>query len=396
MPTRTRLVAGLSAWVLTRAGLAAWLAAGAGAGDGVMGLTHTWTERMLAGDSPYDPVGVAYPPLAMALFVLPALGVDAGGYAVTFPLLVLAADAAGLAIAVAADRAGRSWTTLAYALAVAAAGPVLLLWRYDLLPAVAHLTAAWLLLRGRPGWSWASLGVGIALKPYLAVAVPLWALWALRTGGRGPALRGIGIAALPSAVALALFAPLARADVALPYLFQLRRGLNVESLPAAVVAEAGAAEAVFSDGCLCWERAGPAAAWAGPAGTLAALVVLAALAVAVWRRPTREAAVAASAAAVVGLIGLSPVFSPQYVVWPLPVLILVANRWAVTAAAAAAAVAAAGYPGMFASLIAYDGTGRALILGRAGLLAAACWFAWPSKSASSGCPTSASPPSSTP
>jgi hypothetical protein len=358
----------LLTWIVTRLLVVLSLLPQTSAGDGVMGLTHGWVRTMLDGQSPYNETGVAYPPLAMFLFIAAGVSIDTPtAYSVTFAVLVLIIDALGLSIAAAAERDGQPHAALAYTLSVALVGPILLLWRYDLWPALAHLAAGALLLRGRRTASWLALGVGIALKPYLLVVLPLWAVWTWRSA-RAPVPeigRGVLLAAAPTVVAGVLMLPLAGTALALPYAFQADRGINVESTAGAVLAEGDdMAEAVFAAGCLCWEREAANADAVGRIAQLITVAGLGVLTVLVAARPSRDRLVALSAGAVVLLLIASPVFSPQYVVWPLPALALLRRKAALGFASAAAVIASYGYPQRFGHLIAYDGFGRSLVVGR--------------------------------
>lgn len=379
----------LSVWLATRAFLLAGLPALASSGDGVMGLTHGWVADIRRGDSPYHEEGTAYPPLAMLSFLLPGFwGTTLPVYRVTFALMILAADFAGLCWAWRAERDGRRFAALAYTLAIPALGPLLVLWRYDLIPAVCHLAAAACALRGSRRWSWAWLGVGIAFKPYLVAAVPLWLVREWRSGGAGRlrrAARGAALAVAPSLVAAALILPIAGGELTDAYRFQLTRGLEFESTPAVVLAEAGRrgadVRAEFSRACLCWERTGPAAGAIATGSSALTFAGLAGIALWLWRRPTDERLVAASVAAVVTMLFGYRVFSPQFLIWPLPPLALLAGRarfaGALATLGSAAVLTALEYPMNFASVLEYRGVGRALLLLRilalAGALALLLW-----------------------
>lgn len=374
----------LALWVATRAYLLAGLPSQAGSGDGVMQLTHGWVEEIRRGDSPYHAEGIAYPPLAMLSFVLPGFwGASLPSYRVTFALMMVAADFAGLLWSWRAERDGRRFTTIGYTAAIPALGPLLILWRYDLIPAVCHLAAATCALRGARRRSWVWLGIGIAFKPYLAAVVPLWLVWELRQGGGGRLRRvsqGAGLAILPSALAALLILPLSGGDFADAYGFQLTRGLEFESTPAVILAEAGRAGSTgvrneFSRECLCWERTGPAAGTIGGASTALTLAALAGVVLWLWRRPDAERLVAASVAAVIVMLLFYRVFSPQFLVWPLPPLALLAGRarraGALAALGGAAVLTSLEYPTHFVPVLQYQGVGRALLLLRVAAMAAA-------------------------
>jgi hypothetical protein len=145
-----------------------------------MDLTRMWVQELLAGANPYALPGLEYPPAAMFSFVL--FGGDAGldTYRTSFAYSILLVDFAGLLVAWWAERSGRRHAAIAYVAAIPLMGPVLLLWRYDLIPAVLGLAALVCVLRDRRNWAWGMLGAGIAFKPYLAVLVPLWAIWEWR------------------------------------------------------------------------------------------------------------------------------------------------------------------------------------------------------------------------
>jgi hypothetical protein len=369
----------LLTWAVTRMALVAALPALRGSGDGVMDVTHQWASALLHGDSPYSVPGLAYPPLAMFLFALPGLGgTGLSTYRVTFPLLVLAADFAGLLWAWRADRDGRRHAAVAYTLALPMVGPLLFLWRYDVLPAVCHLAALVCALRGRRSLSWLWLGIGIALKPYLIAVAPFWLLWELRAKEPGMIERmakGTLLAVGPSIVAALALAPIAGGDIVDAYSGQIQRGLQLESVPAVLLAQFGRSEASFSQDCLCWQRVGPAAEGLQTAFTAILVVTIMGLALWFLRRPDADRLVGATCAAVVGILLTYRVFSPQFLVWPLPPLALLAwdvrRRWAIGLVAVAALLAAYGYPWQYGAEINFTGIGRWLLLGRIAFLVGA-------------------------
>jgi hypothetical protein len=78
---------------------------------------------------------------------------------------------------------------------------------------------------------------------------------------------------------------------------------------------------------------------------------------------------------VAALVLTTPVFSPQYLVWPIPALVLLAGdrrTWpALGLLAAAAVVGAVEYPPLHDEVIQFQPAGRALLVARSLLLLAA-------------------------
>lgn len=389
MPKRSLWLAPL--WIATRAALVGGLLLVNPASDGIMEITHGWEQNLLAGISPYHAVGVAYPPLAMLLFILPGLGsTSLDAYRLTFPALVLLADLAGFLLALRAERHGWRWAGLAYVLAVPAVGPVLLLWRYDLLPAVAQLAACVALVQGRRRASWLCLGVGIALKPYLAVLLPLWLAWELVTGGFKP--RALVVSALimaaPSVLAAAIIWPVSGPHFLSAYTFQVGRALTVDSTPAVLLVEfahhAARQVAVVDMQCLCWVHPTTSVGLIRNLSTAALLAGLGAVVLSYLRRPTNTTLVAGSVVAILILLLTSVVFSPQYLIWPIPAMALLAGSRRGMAALVLVVVAAAtefvAYPSNWTSVLTYAPLGRFLLLLRtASLMLAVVFLLWPQR-----------------
>lgn len=327
-------------WVVTRAALlaAVWLF---DADDDITELAFGWASDVLHGRSPWHDVAVAYPPLAMFGFAVPGLAADSpDSYALPFALSMLCLDAVGA-----------RFGGLRYVLTVPALGPVLLLWRYDLAPALCHLGALTAAIKGRRSWSWAWLGVGIALKPYLLVVVPLWWMW-----DRSPRALLVGAPSVCAAVVATLLFGFEWVD---SYAFQGSRELSVEAGPAVVASVFGVGSVGLDRACLCFVRAdAPGFALAGTALCLPALLWI------YWRRP---GLVAGSIAAIAALLLFAPVFSPQYLVWLVVPATLLGGRalWLATAAAFTGFVA---YPLLYDEVLA--GTADPLLALRLLLLAA--------------------------
>jgi hypothetical protein len=325
----------LALWAASRGILVAQLPGYTPHDDSTMGITLDWSNALLAGHSPY-PGLKAYPPLAMFSFVLPGLtrpGVDT--YKYTFAAAMLLVDLGGLALATYAQRVlARRHAVIAYLVVVPLMGSILLLWRYDLTPAVLSLAALVAVLRGRPTLAWAALGAGIAFKPYLLVLVPLFGAYELRR--RAPDLpRRLGRALLcvvvPSALALVLMLPFAPlGDLADAYAFQFQRPPSADAVPTLIASRldhrAVNRRILHDRRCGCLVKTGPGPRLARVVGTIILVLGLIALFVLVWRRPDAEEVVLASVAALALLLLTSAVYSPQYLVWLAPAVLLAGSR----------------------------------------------------------------------
>lgn len=386
----------IAVWLVTRWLLIAALPDQVGL-DGVMDLTHGWSSLVLHGHDPYASGPTAYPPLAMFGFAaINPLGFGPGLFRYLFAYGILAVDFAGLLVAAAAQRRGVARSApMAYALVVALMGPVLLLWRYDLVPAVLTLAALAALAsaaRVGPGATrartaaWLLLGIAVALKPYGLVLVPLFAVDELRSrrDGAGASATRVAVLLAPSLVAGLAMLPLAGSGWLDVYGFQASRALTADATPAQLLVELsrlglGTVDTHLDGGCACLVRTGSAANALRLLFTVVVATGVAAIAVRTWRalRWTNEDAraavtVNAGCAALALLVLAYPVFSPQYVVWVIVPLVLLADRpagrVALGAGAVAAALAAASYPRNIVHVERYDALGRALLLGRSGAL----------------------------
>ena len=238
------------------------------------------------------------------------------------------------------------------AMLAAAAMPLLcgavLRTHFDLFPVALVLAALLLLVRDRPRAGFAVLGVAVMTKAFPIVIAPVAIAWLLARGRRRDAWQGALVcAAVMAAIAGAAVA--VSPDGALDAVrFQLDRPVQVESSPALVVlgldaVGAGHAESVKSfrsDGLL------HPASDAVTSLFLTALVVLVALLCVRAAAASREAGTAgsrelvlASLAACAGFALFGKVFSPQFVIWVLPLGAL-AFAWRMYALAAAVALVA--------------------------------------------------------
>ena len=300
-------------------------------------------EAMTRGEVPYRDFAVEYPPAALPVFVLPALGEgDSDTYRRRFEGLMAAFGAAMavcVALALAALGAGRR--RLAAGVAFAALAPLLLgsvlLSRFDLWPTAIVAAAIAAIVSGRLRLGAGLLGLGVAAKLWPGVLVPLVLAYVWRTRGRREALVCAGVLA---AVVLACFLPfliLAPVDVLESVWRQARRPLQIESLGSALLL---AGHHAFGLDLTMKSSSGSQNldGWLPDAIAvvqgLVQLVVLVALWVAYARGPaTRDRFVRYAAAAVCAFVVLGKVLSPQFLIWLIPLVPLVRGRRGLLASA---------------------------------------------------------------
>jgi hypothetical protein len=296
---------------------------------------------------PYRDFAVEYPPGALPVFALPALG-DARGdayrrrfeFQMAFfgEVIVIC-----LAIALVALGAGRRrvLAVLGFAaLAVVALGPVVLS-RFDLWPAALTAAALAALLSGRLRLGHVALGAAVAAKLYPLVLAPITLAYVWKREGRREALTCGGLLLALVAVVFVPFLVIAPHGVWESFWNQASRPLQIESLGSALLL---AGHHVFGYGLRMDSSHGSqnlAGAVPDAFAVALSLVQLAAL-IATWalfaRGPaTRARLLLACAAALVAFVALGKVLSPQFLIWLIPVVPLVQGRRGLTASVLLAA-----------------------------------------------------------
>jgi hypothetical protein len=299
----------------------------------------TWGGMMANHAIPYRDFNIEYPPGALISFIAPTYLRKLAGYHGTyyfwfrFELLVIGV-AALVAMAWALAYLGASRRRAFWALCVAGVAPALLgpiaFARYDYLPALLTVAAVAALAARQPTLACAFAGLGAATKVYPAVLIPLALIELWREHGARAVARGVAMAV---AVVAAICGPLVVAaphGVSWALHRQLVRPLQVESLPAAFFAAAHmigglhlhVVKRAGSDNLI---GSGPDIA-ATLSGIATAVAVLAVYVLYARSTRTREQLVVSSVAAVTAYIAFSKVFSPQYLVWLIPLVPLVGGR----------------------------------------------------------------------
>lgn len=307
---------------------------------------QSYGEATVDGLVPYRDFAVEYPPAALPVFVLPALGArerTAGAYRERFEWVMLTCGAAAIAFMAAALWAvGAGTVRLGAALGFAAAAPLALgsvvLTRFDLWPAALAAGGLAALVRDRGRLGLGLLGLGFAAKLWPGLLAPLALAHVWRRRGRRQALVCGAVFLTVAGLCFAPFLVVAPGGVADSLERQASRPLQVESLGAAALA---VAHNVLDTSVEVETRAG-SQTFVGPlpdavAGVQTVLQATALLALWAWfarrRDASAEGLLAASAAAVCLFVALGKVLSPQFLLWLVPLVPLVRGSRGLLAAA---------------------------------------------------------------
>ena len=289
--------------------------------------------HLRAGEIPYRDLYVEYPPGALPIFLLPA--VSEAHYVELFKVLMTVLGAAAIvATAVAATALRVSPQRLALSVAPLAFAPILLgsvfLNRYDPWPMLLTIVSLAALLRSRPVAGAVALALSIVTKVFAAAALPVVAVYLLRTARSAVRRAAIAFAAVV-AITVVPFALLGPGGLAFSFYVQLTRHLEIESLAASFLLAAdrlGLYDARIVDGTPgSRDLAGSLPTVLGVASGVIEVAALVAATVWFAKGPASRARfVAAFATALVGYVAFGKVLSPQYMVWLLPIVPLVGGR----------------------------------------------------------------------
>ncbi len=323
-PTRRPSV--LTTWILTRLLTVALLVgfeAAMGASGDVLYFARTLSH---VGRDGLAHTLVEYPLPAVAIIALPRLLATAAGTVALYPwmmlLVMLLVDAAFTAVLVRQRAPGREPAIRVWLWAVPLLGGLCLM-RFDLVVGVA-VAVAMLLLANRPKASSATLAVATALKLWPVILLPVFAASTPRRLRFLWPFVAVGLVVAGACVAVAGWGRLIS-----PLRYQVDRGLQVESVSASPVMAGWLFHPSGWDMRLEFKAVevfGPLVSGMLAVSTVLTVLLLAGL-VAVWWRVLRQsetlapgALVWVSLASVSGYTVCSKVFSPQYLLWLLPMV----------------------------------------------------------------------------
>jgi hypothetical protein len=308
-------------------------------------IYEAYADAIRAGDVPYRDFAIEYPPAALPAFLAPELTATPerfGTYGHAFEKWMAACGVVMVLCVVAAlaalhARAHRVAAVVAFVTAAPLLlGPVVLS-RFDLWPAALTAAGVAAFLWRRPRLGAVMLGLAIAAKLYALVCVPLAFVWVWRSHGARAVLSWSAVLAAVLAVAFAPIAAIAPSGLAHSFATQLGRPLEIESLGAAVLVGVHHLDGLRlllrqDHGSTNFEGALPNLV--ANLSTIAQLALLGAVLLAFVHGPaSRQRFITAIAASVTIFIAFAKVFSPQYLIWLIPLVPLVGGRRGIIATA---------------------------------------------------------------
>jgi hypothetical protein len=303
--------------------------------DGDVPVFRSYGDLMTAGKVPYRDFHLEYPPGALPIFLLPAVAPE-HAYLDVFRVLTSLGFVLGIVLVALLVTQLRAPPRLAWAAVLFfALTPALLgaftLRRFDVWPADCCLGVLALLVARRPRLAFALLAVGVIVKTYPIVLLPLVVL----ASDRRARVPGLAIFCAIGLAALGPFAAIAHGGLFNSYAVQTNRPLHVDTIGASILLALHRPVRVFFEGGG-WSIAGSGASVVQRLQTLVQVggIVLATVFFARSRRTAWELVAATTAVLAAGAF-LGKVLSPQYLLWVAPLVVLARSRVAVAAFTAA-------------------------------------------------------------
>jgi hypothetical protein len=274
---------------------------------------------------PYRDFAVEYPPAALPVFIVPAL-LQGNDYRHAFQGLMFLCD---LVIVFAVAGIGGIRPAALTAVAPLALGSVVLS-RFDFWPTALTALALMFLLRNRSYVSAVLLGTAFAAKLWPGALVPVILIWLARTLDWRAAARWLTVVVATVSAWFLPFVVISPGGVAHSFHAQLGRPVQIESLGGALLilvhhATGSSLRVVSSFGSQ--NLAGSGVGAVELATTVVGVVALIAVWVLFAAGPaTRQRLLLSCAAAVAALVAFGKVFSPQFMIWLIPLVLVVKGR----------------------------------------------------------------------
>jgi len=304
-----------------------------------------FARSVFDGAVPYRDFFMEYPPGALAVFLPPEVFGSAHYNAAFKALMTLCGAATIVVVALLLAHLGATRARLWAALALLALSPIALgpisLNTYDAWPALLTVVALALLAAAAPVAAFAVLGLAFAAKLYPIVLVLPASVFVWRTLGRSAALRSLAAFVTVAAVLVVPFLALAPHGLLESFRAQAGRSLQVESLGGSLLGVADRlgwydATVVHRTGhTISYDLVGSLPRAIGVVSSVLQVLAVVGVTLLYLRRCDDLMRLAAAFAAVVaGFLAFTRFFSPQYLVWLIPLVVLLQPlEWMLTAAA---------------------------------------------------------------
>jgi uncharacterized membrane protein len=312
-------------------------------------LFFDYSSEIVNGLLPYQDFTVEYPPMALAFFTLPRLFASSlSTYHIAFVIEILIFDVLGIIIlAKLSQRLGLKpvENLTIYTVILLAIGPIMV-YRYDIIPAVIVLQSLYFFSRQKYGFAWVLLAVGVMTKVYPLVIAPVFLLYQVSQRHYRKAVWGVVTFAAVLAVFIIAGLLLSPQGFWNSFSLQLQRGLHADSTYSSLLLlgkTLGLVQAniqIVEPTPLSVDVVSPLA---GTLARIAQFVVIAALASLYWLYFRRAKSthglpgytdqrkmlslIKYSFLCVLVFMLTSNVLSPQFLIWLLPVIPIVTHRW---------------------------------------------------------------------
>jgi uncharacterized membrane protein len=291
-------------------------------------------EAVLAGRLPYRDFALEYPPGALPMFILPALPSEEHFRSWFEALMWICAASAIACLACALTAVGADLRRLYGAVVFAGLAPLalgsLVLSRFDLWPAALTAAALTALVAERERLGFGALGFAVAAKLFPLVLLPLALIYTAQRRGAREAVLCLAVFTAVLAAVLLPFAILAPDGLGESFDRQLGRPLQIESLGSSILLalqQLGLYSVTVVSSFGSQNLAGTLPdALATLQTVVTALAVIAVWLVFAAGRANRESLLTGFAAAVTALVAFGKVLSPQFLLWLIPLVPLVAAR----------------------------------------------------------------------
>lgn len=304
-------------------------------------LYFNYASNIMHGSIPYRDFSFEYPPFALLFFILPRLVSSTFlVFAIVYELEVLIFSLVGLFVVYRiAGRLGKApWKLLTvYTLSVLAIGPIIAQ-QYDIFPAIMVLLALYYFWIGQHKTSWVLLALGTLTKVFPVAIAPVFLIYYLRNRQYKYLWSGIIAFAVVCLLIATPFLTIGQDAIRNLISYHAQRGLQIESTYSAFLLAADklgltSVSLVFNFGS--WNLDGPLANMLAKLSTylLAIFLLLVYWFIYSRMRPGKSQFTrlgAYSLLVITTILIASKVFSPQYLIWLVPLFALLLNRWRYT------------------------------------------------------------------